>query len=107
MLYDNLKEIRESFTVWIKEARSEDGEGWKDIDIVQKRAIVYIKQRDLLADVTFPTAPKVVSLSDYDDVKRSARSESKPRAGYPVVCVTPCDPKFDMFEDVQVQIIRV
>ena len=60
VLYDNLKEIRESFTVWIKEARAEDGNlGWKDIDITQKRAIVYIKQRDLLADVTFPTAPKV------------------------------------------------
>ena len=99
VLYDNLKEIRESFTVWIKEARTVDEDGWKDIEIVQKRAIVYIKQRDLLADVTFPTAPKVVSLSDYDDVKRSARSE--PRAGYPVVCVTPCDPKFDMFEEVR------
>lgn len=102
ILYDNIKEIRESFTVWIKSAQAEDGnEGWTDIDITQNRCIVYIKQRDLLADVTFPTAPKVVSLSDYDDVPRAVRSESKPRAGYPVVCVTPCDPKFDKFEEVR------
>lgn len=102
VLYDNLKEIRESFTVWIKSARADKGPGgWVDVDITQKRAIVYIKQRDILADVTFPTAPKVVSLSDYDDVDRAVRSANKPRAGYPVVCVTPCDPKSDNFEKVQ------
>jgi hypothetical protein len=61
ILYDALKEIRESFTVWIKSAVAEGSEpgSLNDVEIIQKRAIVYIKQRDLLADVTFPTAPKV------------------------------------------------
>ena len=42
-----------------------------------------------------------MSLADYDDVSRAVRNEVRPRAGYPVVCVTPCDPKFDMYEEVR------
>ena len=59
---------------------------------------MYIKQRDLLADVTFPTEPAVVFLADYDDMDKAKAS---PVAGYPVVCVTACDPKSPNFEDVQ------
>ena len=95
ILYDNLKEIRESFTVWLKEPIDEKG---SEPLIKQGRTIVYIKQRDLLADVTFPTEPKVLSLSDYDNVAKAAES---PVAGYPVVCVTACDPKNPDFEKVQ------
>ena len=95
ILYDKLKEIRESFTVWIKDPISEDG---KEPVTKQGRAIVYIKQRDLLADVTFPTEPRVVSLADYDDIEQARES---PVAGYPVVCVTACDPKSPDYEEVQ------
>ena len=62
------------------------------------RTIVYIKQRDLLADVTFPVEPKVISLADYDRMSEAAES---PKAGYPVVCVTACDPKNPLFEEVR------
>lgn len=62
------------------------------------RTIVYIKQRDLLADVTFPIEPTVASLADYD---RMAEAAESPRAGYPVVCVTACDPKNPLFEEVR------
>ena len=95
ILYDKLKEIRESFTVWIKDPMNEDG---KEPVTKQGRAIVYIKQRDLLADVTFPTEPRVVSLADYDNIEQARES---PVAGYPVVCVTACDPKSPDFEEVQ------
>ena len=36
---------------------------------------------------------------DYDDVKSA--SESDPAPGYPLVCVTPCDPKHPEFADTQ------
>lgn len=39
-----------------------------------------------MADVTFPSIPRVVSLYHYDDIRRSG--DSLPVAGYPAVCVT-------------------
>ena len=51
-----------------------------------------------MADVTFPVEPKVISLADYDRMSEAAES---PKAGYPVVCVTACDPKNPLFEEVR------
>ena len=39
-----------------------------------------------MADVTFPSVPRVVSLLQYDDIESSR--DSLPLAGYPVICVT-------------------
>eukprot|EP00118_Oscarella_pearsei_P004303 m.18164 g.18164 ORF g.18164 m.18164 type:complete len:3072 (+) comp27610_c0_seq1:382-9597(+) len=39
----------------------------------------------------FPASPEVVSLKDYD---QSSSAEEQPPAGYPVVCVTSCNPKY-------------
>lgn len=39
-----------------------------------------------MADVTFPSVPRVVSLLHYDDIDRTR--DSLPAAGYPVICVT-------------------
>lgn len=97
ILHDKKKEIRESFTVWIKDPIAENG---VDPDIVQPRTIVYIKQRDILADVTFPTSPRVISLADYDKLKNAAATVPPPKSGYPVICVTPCDPKSDVYDEV-------
>ncbi|CBY08706.1 unnamed protein product [Oikopleura dioica] len=97
ILHDKKKEIRESFTVWIKDPIPENG---VDPDIVQPRTIVYIKQRDILADVTFPTSPKVISLADYDKLKNAAATVPPPKSGYPVICVTPCDLKSDVYDEV-------
>lgn len=40
---------------------------------------------DVVADVTFPTRPMVVSLREYDD---AAQANEEPISGYPVVCIT-------------------
>lgn len=39
-----------------------------------------------MADVTFPSVPRVVSLLHYDDIDKTRNS--LPVAGYPVICVT-------------------
>lgn len=50
------------------------------------KAIIYIEEKNSMADVTFPAVPVVVSLSQYDDTSSTRDSQSV--AGYPVVCVT-------------------
>ena len=40
-----------------------------------------------------------VSLLHYDDVK--AGLEVDPSPGYPIICVTPCDPKYPQYVDTQ------
>lgn len=50
------------------------------------KTIIYIEEANSMADVTFPSIPRVVSLYHYDDVRRSG--DSLPVAGYPAVCVT-------------------
>lgn len=52
------------------------------------KTIIYIEESDSMADVTFPSTPRVVSLYHYDYIKTS--EDSLPVAGYPVVCVTVC-----------------
>lgn len=51
------------------------------------KAIIYIEETNSMADVTFPSVPRVVSLLRYDDPGRT-RDNLPPSAGYPVVCVT-------------------
>lgn len=45
---------------------------------------------------TFCFSSQVVSLSDYDYVQEVTKEGSKksPSPGYPLVCVTPCDPHY-------------
>lgn len=52
------------------------------------KAIIYIEETNSMADVTFPSVPRVVSLLHYDDIDRTW--DSLPVAGYPVICVTVC-----------------
>jgi len=51
----------------------------------EKRAIIYISQKDVLADVTFPSKPTVISLLHYDDM---GEASEQPSPGYPVICVS-------------------
>lgn len=46
-----------------------------------------------------PHSLQVVSLSDYDQVEEVTKEGSKktPPAGYPLVCVTPCDPHYPKY----------
>ncbi len=77
-------EMREAFTVHLTMDEMMIAE------IQMNKAIVYIEQEGQLSGVTFPSTPIVVSLLDYDNVE--VARELPPR-GYPVVCVTPCNPK--------------
>ncbi|KAG5844890.1 hypothetical protein ANANG_G00132970 [Anguilla anguilla] len=61
------------------------------------KAIIYIEEVDSVADVTFPAVPQVVSLLMYDDTAR-AKESPHPPTGYPVVCVTACNPKYSEFD---------
>lgn len=44
-------------------------------------------------------SPQVVSLADYDHVQEVTKEGSKklPSPGYPLVCVTPCDPHYPKY----------
>ncbi|XP_025961935.2 FRAS1-related extracellular matrix protein 3 [Dromaius novaehollandiae] len=91
ILYDGIREMREAFTVHLK----------PDENMVaatqMSKAIVYIEEMDSVADVTFPAVPQVVSLLMYDDTSKS-KENPHPLTGYPVVCVTACNPKYSDYD---------
>ena len=57
-----------------------------DIFFQQNKATVFIEERKMMADVTFPARPTVMSLRDYDQLNQF--DDELPIQGYPVVCVT-------------------
>uniref|UniRef100_A0A3Q1JRS7 Calx-beta domain-containing protein n=1 Tax=Anabas testudineus TaxID=64144 RepID=A0A3Q1JRS7_ANATE len=85
ILYDGVREMREAFTVHLKPDENMVAE------TKMSKAIIYIEETNTMADVTFPSVPRVVSLLHYDDIDRTR--DSLPLAGYPVICVTACNPK--------------
>ncbi|XP_035998935.1 FRAS1-related extracellular matrix protein 2a [Fundulus heteroclitus] len=91
VLFDGVREMREAFTVHLK----------PDENMVAEtqvmKAIVYIEESNSMADVTFPSLPRVMSLLHYDDVARTA-DNLHPPAGYPVICVTACDTKYPDYD---------
>ncbi|KAK6494141.1 FRAS1-related extracellular matrix protein 2-like [Huso huso] len=91
VLYDGAREMREAFTVHMKPDENMVAE------ILTSKAIVYIEEMDSVADVTFPSVPQVVSLLMYDDTAK-AKENPNPPTGYPVVCVTACNPKYSEFD---------
>lgn len=50
-------------------------------------------------ELTVRLSPQVVSLADYDHVQEVTKEGSKklPSPGYPLVCVTPCDPHYPKY----------
>ncbi|XP_069098697.1 FRAS1-related extracellular matrix protein 3 [Pleurodeles waltl] len=91
VLYDGEREMREAFTVHLKPDENMVAE------TQMNKAIVYIEEMDSVADVTFPAVPQVVSLLSYDDTSK-AKENPHPPTGYPVVCVTACNPKFSDYD---------
>ncbi|XP_056418856.1 FRAS1-related extracellular matrix protein 3 [Hyla sarda] len=91
ILYDGQREMREAFTVHLKPDDNMVAE------TQMNKAIVYIEEMDSVADVTFPAVPQVVSLLMYDDTSK-AKENPRPPTGYPVVCVTACNPKYSEYE---------
>ncbi|RVE65021.1 hypothetical protein OJAV_G00132190 [Oryzias javanicus] len=90
ILYDGVREMREAFTVHLKPDENMVAE------TKMTKAIIYIEEPNSMADVTFPSVPIVVSLFHYDDMDRMRASQ--PVAGYPVVCVTACNPKYPDYD---------
>ncbi|XP_029026542.1 FRAS1-related extracellular matrix protein 2b isoform X2 [Betta splendens] len=90
VLYDGVREMREAFTVHLKPDENMVAE------TKMSKAIIYIEETNSMADVTFPSVPRVVSLLHYDDVHRTR--DSLPVAGYPVICVTACNPKYPDYD---------
>ncbi|TSX58287.1 FRAS1-related extracellular matrix protein 2 [Bagarius yarrelli] len=91
VLFDGAREMREAFTVHLKPDENMVAE------IQMTKAIVYIEESNSMADVTFPSLPHVVSLLHYDDPRKTVHN-AKPPAGYPVVCVTACNPRHPEYE---------
>ncbi|KAG8452768.1 hypothetical protein GDO86_004527 [Hymenochirus boettgeri] len=91
ILYDGTREMREAFTVHLKPDENMVAE------TQMTKAIVYVEEMNSMADVTFPSVPQVVSLLIYDDTLR-AKDNPNPIAGYPVVCITACNPKFSDYD---------
>ncbi|XP_048197421.1 FRAS1-related extracellular matrix protein 2 [Perognathus longimembris pacificus] len=91
ILFDGVREMREAFTVHLK----------PDENMVAEtqvtKAIVYIEEINNMADVTFPSVPQIVSLLMYDDTSK-AKEGAGPVSGYPVVCVTACNPKYSDYD---------
>ncbi|XP_041920491.1 FRAS1-related extracellular matrix protein 2b [Alosa sapidissima] len=90
ILYDGVREMREAFTVHLKPDENMVAE------TQMNKAIIYIEETNSMADVTFPSVPLVVSLLQYDEIRISR--DALPPAGYPVVCVTACNPKYPDFD---------
>ncbi|TSN86075.1 Extracellular matrix protein FRAS1 [Bagarius yarrelli] len=62
-------------------------------------ATVTILDQEAAGSLILPAPPIVVSLSDYDYVQEVTKENSKksPSPGYPLICVTPCDPHYPKY----------
>uniref|UniRef100_S4RN57 Fraser extracellular matrix complex subunit 1 n=1 Tax=Petromyzon marinus TaxID=7757 RepID=S4RN57_PETMA len=62
-------------------------------------ATVTILDQEATGSLILPAPPIVVSLADYDSVEEVMKEGSKkdPSPGYPLVCVTPCDPHYPKY----------
>ncbi|XP_044921660.1 extracellular matrix organizing protein FRAS1 isoform X1 [Mustela putorius furo] len=62
-------------------------------------ATVTILDQEAAGSLILPAPPIVVTLSDYDHVEEVSKEGVKksPSPGYPLVCVTPCDPHFPKY----------
>ncbi|XP_075060088.1 extracellular matrix organizing protein FRAS1 [Mixophyes fleayi] len=62
-------------------------------------ATVTILDQQAAGSLILPSPPLVVSLADYDNVEEVTKEGVKksPSPGYPLICVTPCDPHFPKY----------
>ncbi|XP_048220046.1 extracellular matrix organizing protein FRAS1 isoform X2 [Perognathus longimembris pacificus] len=62
-------------------------------------ATVTILDQEAAGSLILPAPPIVVTLADYDHVEEVSKEGVKkaPSPGYPLVCVTPCDPHFPRY----------
>ncbi|XP_070544831.1 extracellular matrix organizing protein FRAS1-like [Ptychodera flava] len=58
-------------------------------------ATITILDQEAAGSLVLPAPPLVVSLMDYDDVEAGCKEDPSP--GYPLICVTPCDPHYPSY----------
>ncbi|XP_065668542.1 FRAS1-related extracellular matrix protein 2 isoform X3 [Hydra vulgaris] len=88
ILYDDQFTLRTAFSLHLYI------ESQKLSSLGNARTVIYIeKPRDQV--VLFPSNPVVVSLNDYDNV---ANAKIQPINGYPLICITACNPKFPIYK---------
>uniref|UniRef100_A0A4W5KNT2 Calx-beta domain-containing protein n=1 Tax=Hucho hucho TaxID=62062 RepID=A0A4W5KNT2_9TELE len=91
VLYDEEGEMRETFTLQL----TPDQHMVADTQVT--KAIVFIEEKEGgdVGGITFPAVPLVVSLLVYEDPTLAPTETSNhPPTGYPLVCVTACDPRY-------------
>uniref|UniRef100_UPI00358F97B5 FRAS1-related extracellular matrix protein 2-like isoform X2 n=1 Tax=Myxine glutinosa TaxID=7769 RepID=UPI00358F97B5 len=91
ILYDGEREMREAFSVHLRPDEHMVAETRKH------KVTVYIEEVESMADVTFPSIPEVISLMFYDDAAK-ATEQPNPPAGYPLICITACNPKYANYD---------
>lgn len=85
IFHDKEKGLRRAFSLYLKPDENEVA------SLGLKKMIIYIEEHGRRTGVTFPLKPRVASLRDYDDLKTARK---QPIQGYPLICVTACNPKF-------------
>lgn len=89
ILYDADREQREFFSLLLAEDRMV-------LPAAESvKAIIYITEQNPTTQITFPAAPIIISLRDYDDVATGV--SRLPIPGYPVVCISSCNPRHPNF----------
>lgn len=58
---------------------------------------VTILDKEATGSLVLPAPPSVVSLADFDNPKAA----TAPRPGYPLICLTPCDPQHPNYDETQ------
>ncbi|XP_064481470.1 FRAS1-related extracellular matrix protein 2-like isoform X1 [Ornithodoros turicata] len=84
IMYDQLKEHREAFTLHMRE------DIHRIAEVKDPKVIVYIEDVKLLPAVVFPSEPVVVSLRNYDC---PSEAPPNPIPGYPLSCISACNMK--------------
>ncbi|XP_064877235.1 FRAS1-related extracellular matrix protein 2-like [Oncorhynchus nerka] len=91
VLYDDEGEMRETFTLQL----TPDQHMVADTQVTKATVFIEEKEGGDVGGITFPAVPLVVSLLVYDDpTLASTPTSPHPPTGYPLVCVTACDPRY-------------
>ncbi|WAQ95604.1 FRAS1-like protein [Mya arenaria] len=94
VLYNSDIEWHETFSIVL----GPDQPAGAELGLVST-ATITILDNDVSGSMVLPAPPVVVSLLQYDSVETGMRVEPTP--GYPLVCVTPCDPHYPTYTTTQ------
>lgn len=73
-------------------------DGEHTYELGQKKAVIFIEEIGHRVGVTFPLKPVVASLMDYNRIEKPRKM---PAQGYPVICVTACNPRHPRYDEIK------